>query len=91
MQPSIRIDDVEVARGPSATMGSLQGWDAGLSAPNDPNVDIHTFDVAAGDEMVWGIDAQGISQDIIHRRFLQRPSDTAAENDTPRVTAARSR
>lgn len=80
VQPSIRIDDVEVARGPSVTMGSAEGFDTGLVGPNDPSPEIHTYNVTAGDEMVWGIDAQGISQEMIHQRFLQRPSDTAAEN-----------
>jgi len=80
VQPSIRLDDTEVARGPSAAMGSLQGWDAGLIGPGDPAPDVHTYDAAAGDELVFGIDAQGISQDVIHQRFLQRASDTAAEN-----------
>ena len=80
VQPSIRIDDVEVLRGPSVTMGSLQGWDVGLLDPSDPNADIHSYETTAGDEMVWGIDAQGISQETIHQRFLTRPSDTAAEN-----------
>ncbi|HET7786835.1 MAG TPA: transglutaminase domain-containing protein [Myxococcales bacterium] len=80
VRPSIRIDDSEVALGPPVTMGTLQEWDAGVTDPTDPAGDIHPYTVTAGDEMVFGIDPQGASQETIHQRFLQRPSDTAAEN-----------
>jgi len=80
VRPSVRIDDTEVGRGPAVTMGSLQEWDAGVTDPTDPGGDIHPYTVTAGDEMVFGIDAQGVTQDTIHQRFLLRPSDTAAEN-----------
>ena len=80
VQASVRIDDDEIARGPSSAMGTEQGWDVGLVDPTDPNVDTHDYRASAGDELVFGIDAQGISQDTIHQRFQARPSDTAAEN-----------
>jgi hypothetical protein len=80
LQPSLRIDDAEVALGPAVTMGTQQAWDAGLIDPTTPAGDIHTYNRTAGDEIVFGIDAQGVSQDTIHQRFQQRTSDTASEN-----------
>lgn len=77
--PVVRIDDAEVARGPATTMGEAQQWDVQLFDPGNA-VAPQSYDVTAGDEMVLGIDAQGISQEMIHRRFTERPSDTAAEN-----------
>jgi hypothetical protein len=78
--PVVRLDDVEVARGQPVTMGGAQWWDVQLKDPGDPGSGTHTYNVTAGDEMVFGVDAQGIGQAVIHQRFTQRPSDTAAEN-----------
>lgn len=79
VKPAIQIDGVTQSEGPAATMGTEQVWEAVLSGPNMSGHQ-HPYTVAAGDELVFGIDGAGVTQDMIHARFQAGPSDTAAEN-----------
>lgn len=78
--PVVKVDDLEVARGASVTMGQTQLWDVALVDPGIPNTGPHSYHLSAGDEIVVGVDGNGLDQDVIHQRFSSRPSDTAAEN-----------
>ncbi|MBN8233368.1 hypothetical protein JYK02_38210 [Corallococcus macrosporus] len=80
VRPVIQIDGVDQAQGPGGRMGEDQTWEARFLSPGDPGSEPVSFDVTAGEEMVFGIDGQGVTQEMIHARFQKQPSDTAAEN-----------
>ncbi|HZI15168.1 MAG TPA: transglutaminase domain-containing protein [Myxococcus sp.] len=80
VRPVIQLDGVERARGPGSRMGEQQTWESRFLSPGDPGSEPESFEVTAGDEMVFGVNAQGVTEEMIHRRFQQGPSDTAAEN-----------
>ncbi len=80
VRPVVQLDGVDQAQGPSGTMGQSQTWEAQFLAPGDLGGAPEEFEVTAGDEMVFGIDTQGVTQEMIHRRFVQTPSETSAEN-----------
>jgi hypothetical protein len=78
--PLIQVDGVTVASGTSIGMGQDQIWDATLSDPENINTSTKSFYRTAGDEMVFGIDGNGIIPETIQQRFAGKPSNTAAEN-----------
>ncbi|MFP2912354.1 transglutaminase domain-containing protein, partial [Pyxidicoccus sp. 3LFB2] len=80
VRPVVQLDGVDQVQGPAGTMGQAQTWEARFLSPGDPGSAPEEFEVTAGDELVFGINAQGVTQEMIHRRFTQLPSDTAAEN-----------
>ncbi|QSQ18941.1 hypothetical protein JY651_26685 [Pyxidicoccus parkwayensis] len=80
VRPVVQVDGVDQAQGPASAMGTEQTWEARFLSPGDPGSAPEEFEVAAGEEMVFGINGSGVTQEMIHRRFAQVPSDTAAEN-----------
>jgi transglutaminase-like putative cysteine protease len=80
VRPVVQLDGVDQAQGPASPMGTEQTWEARFLSPGDPGSGPEEFEVAAGEEMVFGINGQGVTQEMIHRRFAQGPSNTAAEN-----------
>jgi hypothetical protein len=80
VKPQIQLDGSTLLEGAAATMGLTQFWETGLSGPDTGVNDSQLFRVSAGDEMVFGVNGNGINQAAIHQRFLKTSSETAAEN-----------
>jgi transglutaminase-like putative cysteine protease len=80
VRPLIQLDGVEVARGPVVTMGEAQRWNVRLDDPSAGVTHQHAYSVTAGDELVFGVNGNGVTDSLIHERFARTPSETAAEN-----------
>jgi transglutaminase-like putative cysteine protease/multisubunit Na+/H+ antiporter MnhC subunit len=80
VMPLIQLDGVTVASGSAITMGQPQTWDATLADPQNLITSTETFNTTAGDEMVFGVNGNGITPEIVKQRFASTPSNTAAEN-----------
>jgi len=78
VKPQIKLDDVLVSEGGALGMGQDQPLALTLRGPAGSRHSTHAR--IAGDEMVVGIDAMGVSQDQIERRFAAVTPDSAAEN-----------
>jgi hypothetical protein len=78
VKPVVKLDDETLASGTAVTMGTAQFMDVILEAP-DGNTTV-AYDITAGDEMVVGVNGNGVSEASVHARFAAVPSDTAAEN-----------
>jgi len=78
--PQVQIDGQTVASGAPVTMGQQVYWSATLADPQNRATDTLLFTNSAGDEIVWGIDGAGITQNAIQQRSDAVASDTASEN-----------
>lgn len=80
VKPILKVDGEAVVVGPDIGMGQRQIWSMTLEDPesraNSPNI----YRVSAGDELVFGINGNGITPSIIQDRFGRVPLDTEAEN-----------
>lgn len=75
--PVITLDGVEQARGGSIRMGSFYSIDAVLEGPEDSAT--IPYKVVAGDEIVAGITGNGVSREVIEKRFAENPVNDALE------------
>jgi transglutaminase-like putative cysteine protease len=80
VKPVIQLDGVAQAEGPASTMGQQQTWEVQLLNADGSIGHEYPYKATAGDEMVFGVNGNGITQELIHERFTRYPSDTAAEN-----------
>lgn len=78
--PTLQIDGVTITSGEPIAMGETQYLDTSLYEPSDPNAYAHTSAINAGDEIVIGVNGNGIAEAAVRKRFADVPSDTAAEN-----------
>ncbi len=78
VKPVITLDGEAVATGPSVGMGATQLIDVALKDVSGTSV--VPYQVIAGDEMVFGINANGITEEVVQARFDSVAPDTAAEN-----------
>jgi transglutaminase-like putative cysteine protease len=76
--PTVTLDGATVASGPAARMGTLTPVDVVLDGPDGPTTVAYEH-IAAGDEIVFGITGNGVSEDAVRARFNAVPPDTAAE------------
>ncbi|MCG8433209.1 MAG: transglutaminase-like domain-containing protein [Gammaproteobacteria bacterium] len=81
VRPSVKVDDEEMALGPVSSMGVRQYWNLSTSGPEGAFEGTKQFLVTAGDEIVFGINGNGMTQSIVENRFNAVPSDiNAGEN-----------
>jgi hypothetical protein len=78
VKPQIKLDDTVVVEGAAIGMGADHYLDVVVSKPGGARR--LSFSRIAGDEMVLGVDAAGITSEQVSRRFQAMPADTAAEN-----------
>lgn len=76
--PVIKLDGVERGRGDRVRMGSVYSVDVVLQAPTRNNT--VPFKVVAGDEIVVGLTGNGITQEVIEKRFATNPVDSPSEH-----------
>lgn len=80
VRPVLQIDGVTVATGPIEPLGQRHLWRLTLRDPLGHHTGAETFPGSAGDELVIGINGNGLPQTVLEARFAQGPSATAAEN-----------
>ncbi len=78
--PLIQLDGRAVATGPADTMGRRHIWSVTLRDPHGQYTSTEQFRGSAGDELVFGINGQGLTEAVLRARFARQPSETAAEN-----------
>jgi transglutaminase-like putative cysteine protease len=76
--PNVTFDGVTVATGPAARMGTTTPVDVVLDGPDGPTTVAYDH-VVAGDEIVFGITGNGVSEAAVRARFNAVPPDTSAE------------
>jgi hypothetical protein len=76
--PTIQVDGVSVATGVEVRMGVPQFIEVILKDTKGANR--VTFDATSGDEIVLGINGNGITQEIVEARFNAVENNSAAEN-----------
>jgi transglutaminase-like putative cysteine protease len=76
--PVVTLDGTVVATGPSARMGSTQPVDVVLEGPDGPTT-VPYENLIAGDEIVFGVTGNGVTQPVVQDRFAAFPPDNAAE------------
>lgn len=69
--PTIRLDDVVLATGPSGQMGNDHFLDVVLSGPGASYPVL--YDVIAGDEIIFGVTGNGFSQAALDDRLAANP------------------
>ena len=78
VRPSVKLDGVaQGAPGGSVRMGSSYFIDVTLRGP-DGATEI-PFQVIAGDEIVAGVTGNGVSREVVEKRFADHPVDNAPE------------
>ena len=77
VRPLVTLDGDTVATGSPVGMGSFQFVDVVLKDP-DGSATID-YEVLAGDENVFSINGNGITESVVQARFDLVPADTAAE------------
>jgi transglutaminase-like putative cysteine protease len=75
--PVIRLDGVERARGASVRMGSSYFADVEFQGPDGPTT--VPYRIVAGDEIAVGITGNGVTQEVLAKRFAANPVDNAPE------------
>jgi hypothetical protein len=75
--PVVRLDGVDQGTGTPIRMGSFFPIDVILEGPDGPTTVSYTQ--VAGDEIVVGITGNGVTKEIVEKRFAANPADNAAE------------
>lgn len=75
--PVITVDGVERGRGGSIRMGSFYFVDVVFQAPGGPTT--VPYQIVAGDEIVVGVTGNGVTQEVLEKRFASHPVDNAQE------------
>jgi hypothetical protein len=78
LRPQIRLDDTELATGSSIGMGSDQFLDIVIQSPYETKR--ISYNQVAGDEMVVGINAAGITTEMVQQRSQTYTEVNAPEN-----------
>lgn len=76
--PTVTLDGTPVATGTSGRMGTTQPVEVVLDGPDGPTTIAYDH-IVAGDEIVFGITGNGVSEGTVRARFNAFPPDTAPE------------
>jgi transglutaminase-like putative cysteine protease len=76
--PTVTLDGAPLATGPAARMGTMTPVDVVLDGPDGPTTVAYDH-IVAGDEIVFGITGNGVSEAAVRDRFNAVPPDNAAE------------
>jgi transglutaminase-like putative cysteine protease len=80
VKPVLQLDGQTLATGESLVMGSDHYWESSFSSPNNANSYSHTYEVTAGDEVVFSVNGNGLTPSVIQARASAVDADTASEN-----------
>jgi transglutaminase-like putative cysteine protease len=75
--PVIRLDGVERARGASVQMGSAFFADVVFEGPDGPTT--IPYRIVAGDEIAVGVTGNGVTREVLEKRFAGHPVDNPPE------------
>jgi PKD repeat protein len=79
VKPVIKLDDTVLATGTPVEMGKPQYYTFATHHPHNINYNYNAT-ATAGDVIVFGVNSNGITKDLVQKRLESVPSDTAAEN-----------
>jgi len=79
VKPVIKLDDTVLATGTPVDMGKPQYYTFATHHPHNISYS-HNATATAGDVIVFGVNSNGITKDLVQKRLETVPSDTAAEN-----------
>jgi len=80
LRPAIQLDGASVVTAPVVRAGSAQGWSVSFEDPSGANSSSANFDNTAGDEIVFGINGNGMDANTVMYRIAQGQANTAAGN-----------
>jgi hypothetical protein len=80
VRPTLKIDGQAVASANAVRMASDQYWTVGFEDPSGFNSSNANFDNSAGDEIVFGLNSNGITADLIAKRYVEGAPETASGN-----------
>jgi Transglutaminase-like superfamily len=80
VRPVLTLDGTVVATGPTTRMASEQYWTVGFEDPAGANGGEADFSNSAGDELVFGLNANGVAADLVYKRASQTATGTAQGN-----------
>lgn len=75
--PVVKLDGVPLGSGSAVPMGSRYLLDVVLAAPEGPST--VPYQVVAGDEIAVGITGNGLTKEVVEKRFAGNPVDNAPE------------
>lgn len=75
--PTVKLDGVAQGTGSSVRMGSFFSIDVVLQSPEGPTT--IPYQVVAGDAIVAGVTGNGITREILEKRFAANPVNNAPE------------
>jgi hypothetical protein len=78
VKPVIKLDDTVLATGTSIGMGERQYYTFTIQHPHTSYS--HNAQATAGDVIVFGVNGNGITKELVQKRLETVPSDTAEEN-----------
>ena len=78
VKPVLKLDDIVLATGTLIGMGQPQYYTFTIHYPHTSYT--HNVTATAGDEIVFGINGNGITPELIQKRQAQVPENSAAEN-----------
>jgi len=77
VRPAVKLDGVSQGTGGSVRMGSFYFVDVVLQGPDGPTT--IPYQIVAGDEIVAGITGNGVSREVVEKRFAGNPVNNAPE------------
>lgn len=80
LRPTIKLDGTEVAVAPVVRAGAEQAWSVSFEDPSGANGGKASFDNTAGDEIVFGVNGNGIGANAVMYRIAEGQPHTAAGN-----------
>lgn len=78
--PLLQLDGRPVATGPVDTMGRRHIWSVTLRDRHDQYTRTEQCTGSAGDELVFGVNGNGLTEAVLRARLAAHASETAAEN-----------
>src|SRR5262249_53324891 len=78
--PMIAVDGAMVAKGSSVGMGQDQVWDVSIDGPMPAMGEHNVYRAAAGSELVFGVNGNGLTSEVVKARLDAVPSGSAAES-----------
>lgn len=75
--PVVKLDGVERGRGSVIPMGSYYPVDVVLQSPEGPTA--ISYQVVAGDQIAVGVTGNGVTREVLEKRFAANPVDNAPE------------
>jgi transglutaminase-like putative cysteine protease len=86
LTPRVEIDGQVIAQGSSVTMGQDQFWDLSMQDPSGSAGGVDSYSVTAGDQIVFGIDGNGMTQQVAQDRLAAVSSDSSIHENLHHVS-----